>query len=251
MTNKKKKTIKTRIKDTDSKNNARQHTWVWILIILSALAIIFLLSISNIGYLYSTNINDPICRYVQIPYEAQESYLRTEYYVESVPYTHSECEEKDIPYSIESFRFLSNNCNQVQEICNKFFLGICTEKTTFCIDRTVSCTLDLTNLDSEERGYFTVRFNFFEQGSNNYIKHSDDSRLVYAQTRSSFSGSVRIISEGEDGDANKQLSCNHVLLRKPTKTVCRDVIQYRDVQRERQVTAYRPITKYRSEQICD
>jgi len=241
-------------KSSGKKEHEKQHkkigrksyTWLWI--ILGVVFIIIVLSLILTGGMGTFT---PKCRNVQVPYESQEEYIKTEYYTESVPYTDTECENKNIAYSIDNFRLVANNCNKEQDVCNKYFLGICSDKTTFCVDRTISCSLELRNLDSEERGAWTVRFNFYEVGTNNILKSSDPSNLVYAQTTNSFTGSARIISEGVDGDANKQLSCTYYVQNIPTKQVCKDVIRYKEVQRERQVTAYRPVTKYRTEQKCD
>jgi hypothetical protein len=250
----------------ESEEEQKQHKQIekksynWVLIIIGAVFVIIVLSVIFTGRMttFSSSPNmpppvnsEPKCKDVQIPYESQEEYMKTEYYTESVPYTDTECENKNIAYSIDNFRIVANNCNKEQDVCNKYFLGICSDKTTFCVDRTISCSLELRNLDSEERGVFTVRFNFYEVGTSNAVKNEDASNLVYAQTTNTLTGVARITSEGIKGDANKQLSCSYAVPNIPTKQVCKDVIKYKDVQRERQVTAYKPVTKYRTEQKCD
>jgi hypothetical protein len=237
-------------KEGIAKTSDKSHIWIFVLLGIALFLFAYNVTSSMLSTSDSTELSQPTCKYIQVPYESQEAYLKTEYYTERVPYTDKVCEQKDIPYAIDNFRFVSSTCNQYREICQKYFLGLCTEKTVFCVDRTVSCALDLRNLDTEERAYFTIRFNFFERGSSSYIKYNEDSKLVYAQSSRAFTGTVRISSDGEDGDANKEISCNHVIMQRPTKMVCRDVINYRDIQRERQVTAYRPLTKYRSERVC-
>lgn len=193
-----------------------------------------------------------ICSNVQVPYEEQEEYLKTEYYTETIPYTDKECETKDLPYSVDNTAFDYNTCNQQEDLCIEYFLGICTEKKTYCIDRSASCSLDLRNLDGEESGTWTIKHLFLEQGTSNVIKTSESSIYLYPQTSKRVSGQIRITSQGETGDANKNIgSCNYQVLRVPTKQVCRDVIKYKDIQKERQVTAYRPVIKYRIERKCE
>ncbi len=229
----------------------KSYTWLWI--IFGVVFIIIFLSVTLTGRMgtFNSGTVTPKCRNVQVPYESQEEYMKTEYYTESVPYTDTECENKNIAYSINNFRLVANNCNKEQDVCNKYFLGICSDKTTFCVDRTISCSLELRNLDSEERGVWTVHFNFYEVGTSKSIDSDDSSNLVYAQTTNTIMGVARIISSGVEGNANKQLSCSYTVSNIPTKQVCKDVIKYREVQRERQVTAYRPVTKYKTEQKCD
>jgi len=198
-----------------------------------------------------TNQNTKRCKEVQVPYESQEEYMKTEYYYETVPYTDQECENKDIAYSINNFAYDYNRCNQDREVCNDYFLGICVDSTTFCIDKSVSCNLDLRNLDNEKGGNWVIRFNFYKSGTNNVNKYADVSEYLYAQSTENIVGTVRITSDGEEGDANKQYSCNYNVNSIPTKQVCRDVIKYKDVQRSRQVTAYKPVTKYKTETKCD
>jgi hypothetical protein len=254
-----KKNKKQNTEKKQAKKVMKLNIWFWIIFSVVAAIIIFSLiffksnvSISNsdneLNTLSSKKAN---CVSVQTPYEVQEEYIKTEYYTESVPYTDTECEDKNIAYSIDNFRIVAYNCNEEQDICTKYILGICSSKTTFCVDKTVSCSLDLRNLDNEERGTFTVKFSFIDQNSKNTIKTQNSAKLVYAQSTEDITGTGRIISEGVDGDANKQISCAYEPIDLPTKQVCKDIINYKDVQRERQVTAYRPITKYRTEQKCD
>ena len=92
------------------------------------------------------------CEEIEVPYETQEEYTKTEYYTETVPYTDQECKNKDLIYSITDFKIDSSKCNQQEEVCHKSYpiLG-CTDKTVYCVDRTVLCSLTLNNLD-DERG---------------------------------------------------------------------------------------------------
>ena len=128
---------------------------------------------------------------------------------------------------------------------------MCSEKETFCVDKTVRCALELRNLDAEEMGSFSISFKFSDSETRNNVKNDEVTRFVYAQTTETFAGSVRVRSEGVDGDANKRWSCNYRVEDTPSKEMCRDVLKYKEIQKERQVTAYRPVTKHKTEEVCD
>lgn len=177
------------------------------------------------------------CRDIQIPYNYAEEYQET------VPYADVVCESREISYYIDNFVLNYNICNEYQDICKKYTLGICTDKTTFCVDRTISCSLNLKNLDSEKSGTWTIRFNFYEIGTETAIKTDDISLFIYPQTTWEFTGIGRIQSEGQNGDANKDIFCYYHRINLPTKQVCRDVTRYREVTRTRTTTRYRTETK--------
>lgn len=79
-----------------------------------------------------------------------------------------------------------------------------------------------------------------------------NTQFVYPQSTEKITGQVKITSQGENGEANKNIeSCNYRIIKTPTKQVCRDVTKYKDVQKSREVTAYRPVTKYKTENVCE
>ena len=227
--------------------NKKNSKWM----VLGGAILIIVVSIISLTH-SSTNNTGTTCKNIQVPYDSQEEYLKTEQYTESVPYTAQECIPKELPYSIENFHITESICNQDQDICNKYFLGFCTDKTTFCIDKTVSCSLDIKNVDSSERGIWGIQFNFYVAGTSNIIKTTNSMNyLVYPQGSNTAGGNTRITSSGVSGDANQRITCSYNVVNTPTKQVCKDVLKYKDVPKERQVTAYRPVTKYRNEQKCN
>ena len=223
--------------------------WIIPAVILGFILLVVLIDSTN--NTPSGQTTKSTCKDVQVPYEEQEEYAKTEYYTETVPYTDRECENKEIPYSIDNFVLNYNNCNEKKKDCKTGFMGIPYDCIEYCIDRSMSCSLDLRNLDNEASGTWTIRFNFYERSTNNLIKANDVSDYLYPQTTKKFTGITNIKSSGVNGDANKQLTCFYDKVNIPTKQVCRDVTKYKEVQRERQVTAYRPVTKYKTEQKCD
>ncbi|MFH1433070.1 MAG: hypothetical protein ABIG84_07695 [archaeon] len=158
------------------------------------------------------------CEDVKVSYEEQEEYLKTEYYTETVPYTDTECENKPLVYKKEK-----GSCQQRQS----GLLGFGDQPAEY------SCTI--TNLDSEG-GTFSMRIGF-NVGSQQL--DTTESRYIYPQSSETFSYRY-------DTKMNGCFCIENV----PTKQVCRDVIKYKEVQKERQVTAYRPVTKYKTEQKC-
>ena len=175
------------------------------------------------------------CYEVQVPYEEVEEYQET------IPYTDKECEEKVLVYNRGKFNMVSSICNKKVEECNKYILGICTDKTIYCTDRTILCSLELNNLD-DEKGVWKVGFNFYKSGSSVIEDTSFQNRLLDPHS----SGEAR----GEGNILSKELyetpySCSYTIIEEPTKQVCRDVIKYKEVKKTR------IITKYRTEQKCN
>lgn len=213
---------------------------------------LFILSVFLTSGCITGQVTGPICKNVEVPYESQEEYMKTEYYTETVPYTDTVCESKDLPYSVTGFVLEYNTCNQKKKECKSTaILGIPYDCIEYCVDRSISCSLNLNNLDTEESGTWRILFSFYEVGTGNTIKTREVSKFLYPQTSKTIVGSSRIQSEGLNGDANKELTCSYNVKSIPTKQVCRDVIRYKEVQKERQVTAYRPVTKYKTEQVCE
>lgn len=213
---------------------------VLIIVGIVIIAVIVILLIVTFGVSMTGNaINIPSknCRDVQVPYQ------ETEEYSETIPYTDTECETKEIAYSINNFIFNYETCNQYQDRCDKYILGICSKKTTFCVDKSVSCSLTLRNLDNEERGQWTIRFLF--KASSSVVDTQDVTNFLYPQSEKQFVGVSRITSEGEEGDANKAITCSYVEADAPTKQVCKDVTRYKDVIKTRIVT------KYKTENQCE
>ena len=114
------------------------------------------------GQVLASISETPQCEDVKVPYEEQEEYLKTEYYTETVPYTDQECETQKLIYSIEDFKIKYPICNKQEEVCHQSYplLG-CTDKTVYCVDRTVTCTLELNNHD-DENGQWKIQFNYMK-----------------------------------------------------------------------------------------
>ncbi|MFA5797345.1 MAG: hypothetical protein WC916_04895 [Candidatus Woesearchaeota archaeon] len=218
-----------------------------IIIILALFLITFFISGCTSGGTEQTT-KTPQCRDVQTSYESQEEYAKTEYYTETVPYTDQECEQKTLVYSVTNFIVESSVCNTQEEVCHKSYPVIgCTDKTVYCVDRDVICTLSLNNLDTE-RGSWTYTFSFFKLETNRVLTTATVSDWLYPQTSRTIRATGKITSKDE---INTRYSCSYAATYEPTKQICRDVIKYKDVQKERQVTAYRPVTKYKTEQKCE
>ena len=179
------------------------------------------------------------CRDVQVPYDDLE------YYTEQEPYIDTVCENEYLVKSIENFDYLGDTCLQEEEECIDYFLGVCTNKKTYCVKKTASCSLDLRNLDSQEGGTWKIKFDI-KDSSKTIIKSSEVSEYLYPQTTETIYGEITITSEGENGQANIPLNwCGYTVLENPEKTVCEDVTKYKTV------TKSRTITKYKTETVCE
>lgn len=179
--------------------------------------------------------NEPICKDVEIPYDYNEEYLET------VPYTDTECESKLLVYNRGDFDLVSSVCNQKIEECQSYFLGICTNKITYCTDRTITCSLGINNLD-DEKGVWKVDFNFFKYGSDEIEATASQSRMLDPYSSGDAIGQGEITSKEL---YNSSYSCSYVISKEPTKQVCRDVTKYKEV------TKTRVVTRYKNETICN
>ncbi len=226
----------------EGKLHQNNRKWLYI-----GLGIAGVLGIIVIAIVFAGGVNmlgSPVCQ--QVPYQEQEPYTKTEYYTETVPYTDQECEDKKLGYSVTDFTLVSNTCNKKVEECTDYTLGFCTSKIKYCVDRTVTCSLKLNNLDMEVSGLWKVRMDFMKSGSSN-VADSDNSNLAVYPSDSnyySFSGKITTKELYEQG-----YTCQYSVLSAATKPVCRDVIKYKEVEKSREVTAYQPVTKYK--EVCN
>src|SRR3989344_2970897 len=124
-------------------------TSIVIMILVIGIVLLLLFRGSNdfgSGGIKSFSGSDKNCRNIEVPYDA------TERYQESVPYTDRVCDTKKLVYSINNFVMNSNVCNKQEYVCKDTFIGICTEKIYYCVDKSVSCSFSLRNIDNEQGG---------------------------------------------------------------------------------------------------
>lgn len=207
------------------------------------------------GYAVANNQPEKNCREIEIPYEAQEEYLKTEYYTETVPYTDTECETKEL-----SFRSSDDNplrdvtCIDSHEECKESHTTIfgnvkCDRYETICDKYREGVSFDITNLDSE-KGLW--RFEWRNSCRNNQLLcNIQDYKSLGVYGDYIDPTETKTFSYQIEYDAKGQEYLFPYLLDIPKKQICRDVIKYREVQKSRQVTAYHPVTKYRTEEVCD
>lgn len=242
-------------KSATSSSEKSKGKWGVFLVVVAVAVLIFAVFVIRIGNgggvtgnavntVNSAVPNEPKCRDVQVPYETQEAYEKTEYYTESVPYTDNVCDTKKLIYSITNFD-VTGGCTDYDERCVDYILGICTEKVKYCIYKSITCSLNLNNLD-DENGRWGVKFQLYQESS--IADTKTVTPYLYPQTTQIVSYTFTLTGEEK---ADKTYSCNYQVVDEPTKQVCRDVIKYKDVQRSRQVTAYKPVTKYKTETKCD
>lgn len=119
----------------------------------------------------------------------------------------SGCATQQISYSAANF-----NANSV---CNN------QDENGFCIDKTVTCSITINNLDGEIGGIFEISFRFFEQGNSGNILFLTSSELFLEPgEQHTFEGIFNVQSQGEQGDANKDLTCFYNTINIPRKEVC-------------------------------
>ncbi|MCH7568374.1 MAG: hypothetical protein IIA87_03045 [Nanoarchaeota archaeon] len=118
----------------------------------------------------------------------------------------SKCEILKISYSASNFN--------AESVCNQYENGI-------CIDKTVTCSITITNLDDEIGGIFKLAFRFFERENEENIIHSTFSEsFLEPGSQQTFEGTFNVQSQGENGNANKDLTCFYRILSIPQKEIC-------------------------------
>ena len=101
-----------------------------------------------------------------------------------------------------------------EQTCNNYEENICVDKTSYC-------AIEVKNLDGETTGTFTIRFTHFEiQNQNNIIETEDVSFTLSPGEIKLFESEINIQSSGEDGNANKDISCTFSSEEIPTKMIC-------------------------------
>jgi len=198
---------------------------------------------------YTDNvISDKNCYDKNVSYDKQVETV--EYYTETVPYTEEVCNQENLAYKVENFVMNSNTCSDYDELCREEnWLGICIDKITFCVDKTITCSLDLTNLDNEEQGTWAIQITFYDVNNRETVDTKEGSASLYPQSTRNLVYSSNIQSTNPEGNANKEISCSYTLTSLAKKTVCEEVTKYKDVQREKVVT--KPVTEYRIERVCE
>ncbi len=100
-------------------------------------------------------------------------------------------------------------------VCNQF-------QGSICVDKTVTCSIVVENLDNEVNGFFDIKLIFLEEGKNQeYAFDSKTSRffLNFGENHF-FEDFTNIQSSGINGSANKNINCFFNTLEIPKKQVC-------------------------------
>jgi len=203
----------------------------------------------------SGQVTKSICRDVEVPYEEQEEYMKTEYYTETVPYTDRECESKQLVYrSTEDQLNTDVVCIEDHKVCkesHKNFWGniVCDREETVCDTYRETASFSITNLDSENGWWHFEWRSTCRSNQPLCTSNSFETLTNYGISLQPTETKTDTYSITYDAKGQKYLYAYFTSI--PTKQVCRDVTKYKEVQRERQVTAYRPVTKYKTEQKCD
>jgi len=116
------------------------------------------------------------------------------------------CELKQISYSLIDFK--SNST------CLEFENG-------FCISKEIDCSVDVRNIDNIG-GIFEIEFLLIEDGSsiNDFIDSHSNQDNVNSYSSKIFETSFNIQSQGEEGNADKNLVCFPTTEIVPKKEIC-------------------------------
>lgn len=106
------------------------------------------------------------------------------------------------------------NINKIS-ICNL-------EQDGFCVDKTVSCSVEVHNDDSSVTGTFSVELYFVEKGKlkNESVDYELREFTISPNQFQLFEDSTNVQSTGENGTANQEINCIFQTTEVPTKEVC-------------------------------
>jgi hypothetical protein len=96
------------------------------------------------------------------------------------------------------------------------------EQDGFCVDKTVSCSVQVHNDDNGVTGTFSVELYFVEQGKpkNQSIDYELRELTISPNQFQLFEDSTNVQSTGENGTANQEINCIFQTTEVPTKEVC-------------------------------
>ncbi len=115
------------------------------------------------------------------------------------------CKEISYSYALKDLNVLS--------VCNNL-------QNNICVDKEVDCSIDVYNLEGNG-GVFAVNFVFFERGGDGTPLYSVVKEyFVGSLSNVVFEGSFSVQSEGESGNANKNIDCWALTDKTPVKNVC-------------------------------
>jgi hypothetical protein len=149
--------------------------------------------------------------------ENQEPQNDVEEYSET-PYTTQRCTTEGLTYFVTEEKVTSAVCNKQGKKCEG------TKCTQFCADKTVSYSVDVSNLD-EKQGLWKVEFQFYKEGLP--YKNVPITQMIEAKTTKTFNGMIMVTSKTPAGNANQNFSANYSLISIPTKKVCVNVTEYK------------------------
>lgn len=116
--------------------------------------------------------------------------------------TSSECDRRQISYSLTGFQQSSE--------CNNYSSGV-------CINKVATCLVDVKNLDYDTTGTFEVNFRYFDLTNESDMLQTDSvSFILEPRKKKAFESVVNI----QGNDAGKEISCSFLTGKTPYKEVC-------------------------------
>ncbi len=114
------------------------------------------------------------------------------------------CVISRVSYSLENLK--------KTESCNSYDGEI-------CIDKTITCSVEIYNLDLVSEGFFDLELFFVEswKSINEAIERRQKSLIILPSTFELFNETLNIQSSGADGIANKIINCFYDTLNNPIK----------------------------------
>lgn len=201
---------------------------------------------------------EPICKDVQIPYDALETYETTEPYTVQVPYQENVCNNVQVPYEATEtkssvlFDFQDKTLRPNERLYRSVGLK---DNVRVDVSFNADDTLNLFAVDDDE--FNKIVSNEFYVSSQTLIEKTHVSsadasfKTIGADTYVIFLKNYHPIATISVFDLKATATWDEKVTKTKTETRCNLVTKYRNEQRTKQVIKTRAVTKYRTEERCE
>lgn len=131
-------------------------------------------------------------------------------------YETQKCKTEGVDYKISNEGIKSMTCNEMDKKCS----GDSPSCRQFCSDKTISYSLDVSNLDQNE-GPWTIKVQFYKEGM--LYRSVPITQRVEPKTTKTFTISINVIDDVPGGNADQTFSADYAVVSTPTKKVCESV----------------------------
>jgi len=214
----------------------------------AVIIIVGILLVLSVLYLVSAFVQIPYTGYAV--YTEKEPYTETETYLDTEPYTDQDCSEADLKSVIElddtDSVCINEICDSNTQVCvdTNWYGGCikyqdqCTHKA--CTKYKLMCKVSVQNIDDNYGVWVISGYEYFY----NTRQRGDLIKDIQVPVQPTKTG---MASWEYTFDAGESVGCSYDVKTTPTKSVCRDIIKTKNVEKTREVTKYKDVEKQRAE----